>query len=193
MSNKRGARELERYSLFETPIGWCGIAWSEQGLTRLQLPEADREATERRLNSLALLTPAESLPPPIALAVAEIQQYLNGERADFATVPLDLTRTTPFHRAVYDATRAIGWGRTATYGDLARRTGSTGAARAVGQALARNPIAIIIPCHRILASGNRMGGFSAFGGTTSKERLLALEGVTLERGQKALAFGEAEG
>ena len=89
-----------------------------------------------------------------------------------------------FHRQVYEAARKLGWGETVTYGELARRVGDPAAARAVGHALANNPVAIIVPCHRILAAGNKIGGFSAFGGVGSKERLLTMEGVAVGRPQK---------
>jgi len=169
----------ERYSLFDTPIGPCGVAWSERGLTRLRLPESDRSATEKRLRASATDPVVEEPPPGIEQVIAEIRRYLLGTRVDFASVSIDLMGVSPFHRKVYDAARSIGWGQTASYGELARQAGSPGAARAVGQALSRNPIAIIIPCHRILASGNKVGGFSAFGGTSVKEGLLALEGVDI--------------
>jgi methylated-DNA-[protein]-cysteine S-methyltransferase len=117
--------------------------------------------------------------------VTNLQRYFAGERVDFASIALDLTGVAPFYREVYAAARRVGWGETATYGELARQAGAPGAARAVGQALSRNPIAVIIPCHRILASGNKVGGFSAFGGTVSKERLLGLEGVRIGRAKAA--------
>ncbi|KAB2915873.1 MAG: methylated-DNA--[protein]-cysteine S-methyltransferase [Hyphomicrobiaceae bacterium] len=168
-----------RHCLFDTAIGVCGIAWSDGGVRRLQLPEADRSATERRLQawsgSAGLQPPASRL----GSLIENLQSYFAGERIDFSAVTLDLTGVGPFYHAIYAAARCIGWGRTATYGELARMVGSPHAARAVGQALGRNPIAIIVPCHRILASGGRPGGFSAFGGVITKERLLALEGVSL--------------
>ena len=99
---------------------------------------------------------------------------------------LDLTGVGDFHRRIYDLTRDVGWGETITYGELARRVGAPGAARAVGQAMGRNPIPIIIPCHRVLASGGKVGGFSAFGGAVTKTRLLALEGVHLDKGTPLL-------
>lgn len=167
------------YCLFETDFGPVGVAWSERGLTYLQLPEADRSATEERLAQRAGSLGPSPPPSPIAQAIAELERYFSGERVDFAGIALDLTGVAPFYCEVYDAARRVGWGETATYGDLARQVGSAGAARGVGQALSRNPVAVIIPCHRILASGNKVGGFSAFGGTVSKERLLALEGVRL--------------
>jgi methylated-DNA-[protein]-cysteine S-methyltransferase len=179
-----GSRSLgSGFHLFETPLGTCGVAWSERGVRRLQLPEADREATVRRLNASAGDSSLETEPPPRVRRILErLERYLEGAAVDFATEPLDLGATPPFHRRVYEAARAVGWGRTASYGELARLAGSPGAARAVGQALARNPVAIIIPCHRILAGGNRPGGFSAFGGLEAKARLLALEGVQLDPG-----------
>jgi methylated-DNA-[protein]-cysteine S-methyltransferase len=175
MSTRTRCRE--HYCLFDTAIGTCGVAWSERGLTRLQLPEADRNATEKRLRANSASAGAVDPPPGIEQVISEVQRYLTGGKVDFSAVAVDLMDTNPFHRKVYEAARSIGWGHTASYGDLARQVGSPAAARAVGQALGRNPVPIVIPCHRVLASGNRVGGFSAYGGTSAKERLLALEGV----------------
>jgi methylated-DNA-[protein]-cysteine S-methyltransferase len=151
----------------------CGLAWSERGVVLVQLPEADARATEARLRRGG----ARPANPNggIESMIAEIQRYLSGQRVDFAAAVLDLSAVGQFERRVYAATRGLVWGETASYGEIARRIDDPGAARAVGQALGRNPIPIIIPCHRVLASGNRMGGFSAPGGTFTKERLLALE------------------
>jgi methylated-DNA-[protein]-cysteine S-methyltransferase len=163
-----------RYSLFETALGPFGIAWNERGLVGLQLPEADRWATEKRLGEAA--SPGE--PPPSAQQViAEIRRYLAGESVDFASIVIDLREVGAFRLAVYEAARSVGWGQTASYGELARRIGFPWGARAVGRALARNPVPIIVPCHRILARDRRIGGFSAYGGIVTKQRLLALEGV----------------
>jgi methylated-DNA-[protein]-cysteine S-methyltransferase len=167
------------YCLFDTDLGACGVAWSERGLTRFQLSEADRCATEKRLTLRSPDSSAKAPPPPIAQAIADVQRYMAGENVDFSAIPLDLTGVAPFYLEVYAAARRVGWGETATYGELARQAGAPGAARAVGQAMSRNPVAVIIPCHRILASGNKVGGFSAFGGTISKQRLLGLEGVRI--------------
>jgi len=167
------------YCLFDTDLGACGVAWSERALTRFQLPEADRRATEKRLMLRAPSSRAEAPPAQIAEAIADVQRYMAGERVDFSAIALDLAGVAPFYVEIYAAARRVGWGETATYGELARQAGAPGAARAVGQAMARNPVAVIIPCHRILASGNKVGGFSAFGGTVSKQRLLGLEGVRI--------------
>ena len=175
------------YALVDTALGACGIAWSAAGrLVRLQLPERNRAATEARLTSGFLESVAASPPPHVDQSIHDLVRYAWGEKVDFSNVLLDLDGVPPFHREVFDAARTIGWGETVSYGALARRIGSPGAARAVGQALSRNPVPIIIPCHRVLASGQRMGGFSAHGGTRTKARLLALEGVHLDTGMPLL-------
>jgi methylated-DNA-[protein]-cysteine S-methyltransferase len=178
------------YCVFESTIGACGVAWSDAGVTRFQLPEASRDATDGRLRGGAEGPSLQAPPQAIARAIADLQRYFAGERIDFSGMAVDLTGVSPFYVRVYEIARQIGWGETATYGELAARAGSPGAARGVGQALSRNPVAVIIPCHRILASGNKVGGFSAYGGTVSKERLLALEGVRLgaPRDQRQLSF-----
>jgi methylated-DNA-[protein]-cysteine S-methyltransferase len=172
--------EAGRYCLFETRMGIFGLAWNERGLTRLQLPEADARATERRLRSRSASAEAAEPSGPVAGAIAAIERYLEGEKIELSTIDLDLSGADPFHAKVYDAARQVGWGEVSTYGELARHAGSPREAREVGQALARNPVAIIIPCHRILMKNMKIGGFSAYGGTLTKRRLLALEGVNLE-------------
>ena len=164
----------ERYCLFDTALGPFGIAWSDRGLSRLQLPEAERAATEKRLRAAA--SPGKA-PPWAGQVIAGIRRYLAGERVDFASAAIDLAAVGEFRRAVYEAARAVGWGQTASYGELAHRIGFPWGARAVGQALARNPVPLVVPCHRILTHDRRIGGFSAYGGIVTKQRLLALEGV----------------
>ncbi len=175
------ARPREYYRLVDTAIGPCGLVWSDEGLTRLQLPEADAITTEKRLRAgthfAATWAGVSETPVSITQVIADLKRYLAGEKTQFTAVAIDLGDIGPFHRRVYEAARTIGWGETASYGELANRAGSPGAARAVGQALSQNPIAIIVPCHRILASDGRLGGFSAHGGVQAKQRLLALEGV----------------
>jgi methylated-DNA-[protein]-cysteine S-methyltransferase len=165
---------MTEYCLFDTAIGTCGIAWNEHGLTRLQLPERDPSATGQRLRANTAGASGNA-PAAIAQVVTNVQRYMQGESIDFSAVVIDLAQIEPFGRKVYEAARAVRWGQTQSYGALARQIGAPGAARAVGRALSRNPVPIIIPCHRILAKGHRVGGFSAYGGTLTKERLLALE------------------
>jgi methylated-DNA-[protein]-cysteine S-methyltransferase len=165
------------FILFDTPIGRCGIAWGAAGLIGLQLPEADdRTAASRMRRRFPALTLSEP-PERIAAAIARIAAFLAGKPDDLADLPLDLGATGEFERAVYAAARAIPAGTTITYGTLASRVGDPGQARAVGQALGRNPWPIVVPCHRITAADGRMGGFSAPGGTRTKLKLLEIEGA----------------
>lgn len=176
----------EHYCVFDTAIGPCGVAWSERGVTRFQLPEANRERTERRLKVRTTeASPAEP-PPQVEQVIDAVRRYAAGEQVDFSSVTLDLGTLSAFNRAVCETARATGWGETTTYGALAERAGFPGEARDVGQAMGHNPVPLIVPCHRVLAAGNKVGGFSAYGGSATKERMLALEGVVLGDGQLAL-------
>jgi methylated-DNA-[protein]-cysteine S-methyltransferase len=120
----------------------------------------------------------EGAPPPFVRAVAaRIAEHFTGARHDFSDVPCDLSAASAFERSVYAAALAIPCGETRTYGDLARQVGQPQAAQAVGIALGRNPVPILVPCHRILAGGGRSGGFSAPGGVATKFRILEIEGA----------------
>jgi O-6-methylguanine DNA methyltransferase len=173
------------YCLFETALGWCGIAWSQSGdsdappaVTLFQLPEATPTITEARLARHHEARPTSEPPAPIAEVIERVRRHLAGEVEDFRDVPVALNGSGPFERLIYDAARNIPAGKTMTYGEIAKATGQPGAAQAVGQALGRNPIPLIIPCHRVLAAGGKPGGFSAPGGLATKAKLLAGEGVT---------------
>jgi len=163
------------FQLFDTAIGRCAIAWSARGVAALQLPETNARETRARL--LRRFPDAREAPPPPEIARARdgVIALLRGEATDLSSVVLDDTRLPPFHRRVYEIARTIPPGATVSYGNIAARLGTPGAARAVGQALGRNPFAIIVPCHRVLAAGGKAGGFSARGGVATKLRLLALE------------------
>ncbi len=164
-------------ALFETAIGRCGIAWRSSGIAGLQLPEADDAATLSRIRRrFPELEPTEP-PSWVAAIMAGVRGLLAGEDADLSAAPLDQSGISDFDSAVYRAARAIPPGRTLTYGTLAAQLGEPGQARAVGQALGRNPWPILVPCHRIVAADGRMGGFSAHGGRATKLRLLELEGA----------------
>lgn len=120
----------------------------------------------------------EQVPPaPIAAAVEAVVRLLSGEPEDFRSVRIDLGALGEFERAVLEATSAIPVGETRTYGEVARAVGSPGASRAVGRALGANPIPIIVPCHRVLASNGKSGGFSAPGGASTKLKMLEIEGA----------------
>ena len=164
-----------QFMLFDSPVGRCGIVWSAYGIAALQLPEGRELATRARLSSR--FPDAREAPPPapVEQAVAQIDALLSGKPADLGRIELDMRGLPPFHQRVYDAARTIPAGKTVSYGELATQIGSPGAARAVGQALGRNPFAIIVPCHRVMAARGKVGGFSANGGITTKLRLLACE------------------
>ncbi len=169
------------YLIFETVGGFCGIAWNNVGITRFQLPTKSAETTERIL--LRRLPDAKpSAPTPgVMQAVAAVQRYFEGERTDFSRVELDLSDQDAFFKQIYAAARQVEWGQTTTYGTLAKDVGAgPEAARDVGQAMAKNPVPLIIPCHRVLAAGEKVGGFSAPGGTAAKIRMLELEGIHVE-------------
>jgi methylated-DNA-[protein]-cysteine S-methyltransferase len=167
------------YHLFETALGTCALAWGPRGLVSVQLPEATREALVARLAAKAPDAKAWDPPPWVRDLADAVRRHLAGERVDYGGVRLDAERVPPFHRAVYEASRAVCAGETITYGALAARVGSPGGARAVGQAMARNPWPVVVPCHRVLARDGRAGGFSAYGGVVTKARLLEVERVRL--------------
>ena len=168
---------MQRSHVFETKLGFAGIAWSDDGIvTRFRLPDADRAKAERQFAGKAV---PGAPPPGVAAVIAEAQRYFAGERIDFSAIDLDLASVDPSRRPIYAALRKVGFGETVTYGELARRAGANAptAAQEVGIAMARNPVPLIIPCHRVLAAGGKIGGFSAPGGADTKQRMLALEGV----------------
>jgi methylated-DNA-[protein]-cysteine S-methyltransferase len=170
---------LQGYSLFDTPIGRCGIAWTDRGVASVLLPDttdaALRTHLARRFPQAREATP----PQDIKQAINAIAALLTGEPADLSFVTLDMTGVPEFNQRVYRAARLIQPGSTVTYGDIARQLGVPGSARAVGQALGRNPFPIVVPCHRVLAADGKTGGFSAPGGTATKLRMLAIEGERL--------------
>jgi methylated-DNA-[protein]-cysteine S-methyltransferase len=158
---------------FDTALGRCAIAWSPRGIRAVTLPGGPSARIRRRAPGASERPP----PPAIAAVVSALCALLRGESSDLAAAPLDFGGVAPFPRRVYEAARAIPRGATRTYGELASRLGAPGEARAVGEALARNPFPLIVPCHRVVAAGGRLGGFSAPGGAATKRRLLALEGA----------------
>jgi methylated-DNA-[protein]-cysteine S-methyltransferase len=154
-------------SIFQTGAGWAGILCSTSGLQRVILPrESAREVQE------LLGTKTFEAPGPCAYLQERLQDYFSGLRVDFPDV-LDLSGATPFQRQVWQAARHIPYGATRSYQWVASHIGRPGAARAVGQALGKNPLPIIVPCHRVVASDGRLGGFT--GGIEMKKYLLRLE------------------
>ncbi len=165
------------FSLFDTPIGACGIVWNAAGIVGLQLPATNADATRARMVRRWSGAVESPRPPGVERAIERVQSLLAGEAVDLGDIPLDLADVPDFHRRVYEVARTIPAGETLTYGEIARRLGAPHEAREVGQALGRNPVAIIVPCHRVLAADGKMGGFSASGGVATKRRILEIEGA----------------
>ncbi len=162
------------YTLFDTPIGVCGLAWNGRGIVGVQLPEDDASETRNRIAKRFPGSSEAPPPPAIQAIIADIIALLNGEARDLSYVPLDMEGVPELHRRVYEVASSIPPGRLLTYGDIGSRIG-VGNARLIGQALGKNPFPIIVPCHRVVAAGGKLGGFSANGGGMTKRRLLAIE------------------
>ena len=185
-------QNAQRSCVFETAAGFCAVAWSALGVTRFVLPTATSAAAERALRRRVPGVEPGEPPPAVAEAIALAKRYFCGEPSDFSAVPLDLRDQDPFFAAIYRVLRGTSFGRTTTYGALAATVGAAReAARDVGLAMARNPMPLIIPCHRVLAAGGKLGGFSAPGGAETKARMLRMEGVEIAPGgpaQRSFAF-----
>jgi methylated-DNA-[protein]-cysteine S-methyltransferase len=169
----------QHFTLFDTPIGICGIEWGPRGINGVQLPMGSEEKTRARIRHrhggiLEAQPPAE-----VRHAVEGIIELLSGKPNDLSDVVLDLDGVPEFNRGVYEIARGIPPGKTMTYGDIAKRLGGVELSRDVGQALGRNPCPIVVPCHRVLAAGGKPGGFSANGGVATKLKMLAIEGAAV--------------
>ena len=169
----------QHYALFDTAIGICGIEWGPRGINGLQLPmggdDKIRARIRQRRGDIVEAAPTEE----VQRAIDRIVKLLAGERDDLLDIALDLDGVPEFNRGVYDIARTIPPGQTLTYGDIAKRLGGVELSRDVGQALGRNPCPIVVPCHRVLAAGQKPGGFSARGGVDTKLKMLAIEGAVV--------------
>jgi methylated-DNA-[protein]-cysteine S-methyltransferase len=164
------------FSLFDTAIGRCALVWRGGLVVGAALPEGSDEAMRARL--ARRFAGASEAEPPEAVreAIGKIVALLAGRQTDLSDIPLAL-EGSDFELKVWQAARGIPRGEVRSYGDVAQEIGAPGAAQAVGLALGRNPAPIIVPCHRVLASGGKSGGFSAPGGVATKFRMLEIEGA----------------
>ena len=162
------------FDIFETPQGWVGVLASERGIRRTTLPESTIEATRDKLGGE--VDEAEQTPERFIDLRSRIERFLDGRDVDFSDVPIDVDDASPFHQAAWQACRTIPSGETRPYKWLASEAGRPGAPRAAGQAMARNRLPFLIPCHRVIASDGSLGGYGS--GRTRldlKRRLLDME------------------
>lgn len=165
----------QHFALFDTAIGTCAIVWGESGIVGASLPSENDRTTTAHIQKRYAGAIASAPTAQIAAAIEQIKALMQGEKRDLLEVKLDMTGIPEFSRKVYGVARAIPPGMTMTYGEVSAKLNAPGTARVVGQALGANPFPPIVPCHRILASGGKAGGFSAPGGLETKMRLLNIE------------------
>ena len=181
-----------QYSVVETALGAFGIAWTEAGIARTWMHAPTVERTREEVLR-AFPAAFESQPPAdVAETIRGTVALLQGEPSDFNSATLDMSDIPDFDRRVYDAVRAVAPGSTMTYGEIAKQLGDDPRlARDVGVAMARNRFAPIVPCHRVVAAGGKLGGYSAPGGEDTKRRLLEIEHATIvnNEGQQLGLFG----
>jgi methylated-DNA-[protein]-cysteine S-methyltransferase len=163
------------FALFDTAIGPCAIAWGDRGIAGVQLPGSSPDTTRSQMRK-RFADSRETEPSEAARdAIDRMTALMAGKPSDMSPIPLDMEGVPDFNRRVYKVTCDIPPGQTLTYGEVAERIGEPGAAQSVGQALGANPVPIIVPCHRVLAAGGKVGGFSAPGGISTKRKMLAIE------------------
>lgn len=183
-------------SLFSTDIGWMGIVGSNNIVRSVLIGDRSAAAVRKRAGQAL----GDEIPDGVLYEQdwyphlrASLQDYSEGKPVDFAEFQLLLPPRTPFRDKVLAATRRLAYGETTTYGDLARCVGHPGAARAVGTVMSTNRFPIVIPCHRVLAAGGMLGGYTAPSGTDLKQRLLNMEragsGSALEAECRTFCFG----
>ncbi len=162
------------YTIFRTNWGYFGLMGTPEAITRTFLPVSSRSKAKQMLLAHR---PHARYDSGLFIALQEsIRAYFGGERTDFASVPVDLSDFSAFTGKVLSACGTIGYGHTASYAQLAQLAHAPKAVRAAGSVMAKNPIPLIIPCHRIIRSDGSIGNFSASGGQNLKKRLLDLEG-----------------
>lgn len=169
-----------RAAFFDTLIGGCAVAWSERGIAALELPSSEPAATRRSLERKLGAVEWNEPPTAVRRTIAGVQRHLGGlPWRDGARARLDLSGCPRFAQRVYEELRSVPPGQTISYGELGARVGNRSAARAVGRAMAENPVPLLVPCHRVVTGDGALGSFSAFGGAVTKLRLLSLEGADL--------------
>jgi methylated-DNA-[protein]-cysteine S-methyltransferase len=164
-----------KYHMFESPLGWVGLLGAPRGLRRLCLKPTFQEVLDELSD---VLEQSDADPAAFPQVVACLNRYFRGDIAALNEVVLDLADAPSFFAAAWEACRRIPPGETRSYAWLAAEAGRPRAARAAGQAMARNRLALIIPCHRVIGSDGDLHGYGA-GGLRVKARLLEMERSTI--------------
>ena len=172
---------VQNFLTFQTKIGTCGIRWHESAITGLLLPEDSLVILNKKLKSDSVGRLCKNPPPWIKEVIKKVKLHLDGKLQDFSSVPTDTTHASDFTNSVYEAAKNIPPGKIISYQGLCKKVRKPKASRALGSALGKNPILLIIPCHRIITSNGKLGGFSAAGGINTKMKLLEIEGVSLKK------------
>jgi methylated-DNA-[protein]-cysteine S-methyltransferase len=170
---------------YPSGLRWMAIAWSDDALQGVVIGHPSRRQAEeallrvhglpRRACQIVNVDDLDNAPRWVRPLVEGLQRFADGEPVDFSAVPIAEEHLTPFARRVVAACRRIGWGESKSYGELAAKCGAAGAARAVGSVMAKNRFPLVVPCHRVLGAGGKLGGYSAPGGLATKRRLLEME------------------
>jgi methylated-DNA-[protein]-cysteine S-methyltransferase len=180
------ADDNAQVTAFETSLGWMAVAWTERGLARFTMGHPSAQAALVAAGGRAVSS-AEA-PQMVCEVVDRLQAYAAGQPVTFDDLKLDLSHLTAFQQRIVQHCRKIPRGKTLSYGELAAKAGSPGAARAVGSVMAKNRFPIVVPCHRVVGSGGGLGGFSAPEGLTLKTRMLQLEGCEVKQPRRKSAI-----
>ena len=173
----RGAAGETLLACFPTALGTCGIAWRTETVVATNLPEVSETALLERLAKRSGAASEGKPPAAVKHAIDAIIELLDGGKTDLRFISCDYGATDAFRIRIYEATREVQPGETTTYGDIAEKLGNKRFAQSVGQAMGRNPLPIIVPCHRVMGTNGKLTGFSASGGIETKLRLLQIEGA----------------
>jgi methylated-DNA-[protein]-cysteine S-methyltransferase len=180
-------KQTVHVTTFASGLQWIAIAWSEDRLQGVVFEHSSRRRAEvallrvqrlpRHRCVMAAVDGFDDAPQWVRQLIDGLKRFAEGEPIDFSDVPIAQAHLTPFGRRVIAACRRISWGNTSSYGELAAKCGASGAARAVGSVMAKNRFPLVVPCHRVLGAGGKLGGYSAPGGLQTKRHLLGMEAL----------------
>jgi methylated-DNA-[protein]-cysteine S-methyltransferase len=178
MKVKKSVESVRYMSQFETKLGTGAVVAGEKGVVEVFLPFSGESSVALTKRIRLLYPEAVNESCVTSVAASALRRYFAGERVSF-DIPIDRGTFTPFQDEVYGAVSCIPYGSVKSYGEIAAAIGRPNSARGVGSAMARNPLPIIIPCHRVVGSSGNLTGYSAAGGVSSKRWLLLMEGVSI--------------